>query len=39
VDQIAAKYGVSSAQILSANPNVNFGALRRGTSINIPRAQ
>ena len=36
VDQIAAKYGITSADLLNANSNVNFNGLVRGTPINIP---
>ena len=36
VDQIAAKYGISSADVLKANPNLNFNGLTKGTPINIP---
>ena len=39
IDQIAAEYGVSSASIINANPNINLNALARGTPINIPQPQ
>jgi hypothetical protein len=39
VDQIAAKYGVTSTSIINANPNVNFDHLTRGAAINIPPQQ
>ncbi len=39
IDQIAAQYGVSSAAILSANPNLNPNALSPRTPIRIPPKQ
>ena len=39
IDMIAARFGVPASSILSANPNVNFNNLTRGTPINIPRSQ
>ncbi|HEX3801173.1 MAG TPA: LysM peptidoglycan-binding domain-containing protein [Verrucomicrobiae bacterium] len=39
VDQIAAKFGVTPASILNANPNLNFNNLTRGAIINIPAPQ
>jgi LysM repeat protein len=39
VDQIATQYGVSTASILAANPNVNFNGLSKGTQIAIPAKQ
>lgn len=39
VDQIATQYGVSSASIIGANPDVNFNAIARGTPIKIPQKQ
>jgi LysM repeat protein len=36
VDQIAAKYGITSSDLMNANSNVNFNGLTRGTPINIP---
>jgi LysM repeat protein len=39
VEQIAVQYGVSANDILSANPNVDFHALKRGQPINIPAKQ
>lgn len=37
VDMIAAKYGVSRSDILTANPTLNFNALTPGTPIRIPQ--
>jgi LysM repeat protein len=39
IDQIAAQYGVSTASILSANPDLNLNAIARGTPIRIPQKQ
>jgi LysM repeat protein len=39
VEQIAVQYGVSASDIISANPNLDFRALKRGQPINIPAKQ
>jgi LysM repeat protein len=39
VEQIAVQYGVTANDIISANPNVDFRALKRGQPINIPAKQ
>jgi LysM domain len=39
IDQIAAQYGVSSASIINANPDLNLNAISRGTPIRIPPKQ
>jgi len=36
VDQIAARYGVSTSALLIANPSLNFHTLSAGTAIRIP---
>jgi LysM repeat protein len=39
IDQIATQYGVSSASIINANPELNLNAIARGTPIRIPPKQ
>jgi LysM repeat protein len=39
VEQIAVQYGISANDIISANPNLDFRALKRGQPINIPAKQ
>jgi LysM repeat protein len=39
VDQIAARYGIRPADILKANPNLDFNSLRRSSIIHIPPPQ
>jgi LysM repeat protein len=39
IDQIAAQYGVSSAAIINANPNLNLNVLAPRTPIRIPAKQ
>jgi LysM repeat protein len=39
IDQIATQYGVSSAAIINANPNLDLNAIARGTPIRIPQKQ
>jgi LysM repeat protein len=39
IDQIATQYGVTSASIVNANPDLNLNVLQRGTPIKIPVKQ